>query len=308
MLKLVFHRWQRLLTLALFGSLLSGPIQARPVTDALGQVHQVPDHPSRVVTLSEIDLDIALALGITPIGAVNGRGQSALPRYLAAAGGQKVPSIGALDNPNLELVLALEPDLILTGPLKPDQLALLNQIAPTLVTANWGAPWQETLHRVAGILNRQAEATSFMARYEARLAQARQQLAPHQGESLSIVRWNPKGPAYMHRDAFASRVIQQLGLVRPPQQQEPGHTHSPSLSLESLARLDGDWLVIGTLSTSGEAVDAMEQAAQSPAFRQMGAIQRGHYGRVDGSLWTSVGGPLAALQVIEDVEQLLSPR
>ena len=103
-------------------------------------------------------------------------------------------------------------------------------------------------------------------------------------------------------------MIQQLGLVRPPQQQEPGHTHSPSLSLESLARLDGDWLVIGTLSTSGEAVDAMEQAAQSPAFRQMGAIQRGHYGRVDGSLWTSVGGPLAALQVIEDVEQLLSPR
>ena len=42
MLKLVFHRWQRLLTLALFGSLLSGPIQARPVTDALLRVSELP--------------------------------------------------------------------------------------------------------------------------------------------------------------------------------------------------------------------------------------------------------------------------
>jgi len=109
----------------------------------------------------------------------------------------------------------------------------------------------------------------------------------------------------MFKDAFASTVIEDIGLTRPAHQQDPGHTHSMALSLESLELLDADWLVIGTLATSGEAVEAMRQAEQTPAFGQLSALQSKRFGAVDGSLWTSVGGPLAALQVIEDVERLL---
>ena len=201
----------------------------------------------------------------------------------------------------------MQPDLILSGPLKPEMHAVLDQIAPTLVTGQWGTPWQEVLRRSATILNREAQAHAFLERYRQRVAQIRQQLAAHQGQSLSIVRWNPKGPSYMYKDAFASRVAQELGLVRPAHQQEAGHTHSPALSLEALERLDGDWLVIGTLSATGEAVDAMHQATTLPAFRQLGAIRNQHYRAVDGSLWTSVGDPLAAMQVMTDLQQLLAP-
>jgi iron complex transport system substrate-binding protein len=49
----------------------------------------------------------------------------------------------------------------------------------------------------------------------------------------------------------------------------------------------------------------MRQAERTPAFGRLTAIQAKRFGMVDGSLWTSVGGPLAALQVIEDVETLL---
>jgi len=49
----------------------------------------------------------------------------------------------------------------------------------------------------------------------------------------------------------------------------------------------------------------MHQAEQTPAFRQLSAIQAKRFGAVDGSLWTSLGGPMAALQVIEDIEALL---
>ena len=296
------------LTIALIAGLmtLSAHAATRQVEDAFGNTVTVPAEPERVVTLNEIDLDTALTLGVTPIGTVNGRGQAAPPRYLEG----KVPSgikvVGDLDNPNLETLLELEPDLILTGPVKPEQLAILNEIAPTVTTFKWAEPWQSSMQRTAHVLNKDAEAKAFLDRYEARAAEARERLKDHQGETFSIVRWNPKGPSYMFKDAFSSTVVEDVGLVRPAHQQDPGHTHSMALSLESLELLDADWLVIGTLATSGEAVEALSQAEETPAFRQLSAIQAKRFAAVDGSLWTSLGGPMAALQVIEDVESIVS--
>jgi len=295
------------LTIALIAGLmtLSAHAATRQVEDAFGNTVTVPAEPERVVTLNEIDLDTALTLGVTPIGTVNGRGQAAPPRYLEG----KVPSgikvVGDLDNPNLETLLELEPDLILTGPVKPEQLAILNEIAPTVTTFKWAEPWQSSMQRTAHVLNKDAEAKAFLDRYEARAAEARERLKAHQGETFSIVRWNPKGPSYMFKDAFSSTVVEDVGLVRPAHQQDPGHTHSMALSLESLELLDADWLVIGTLATSGEAVEALSQAEETPAFRQLSSIEAKRFAAVDGSLWTSLGGPMAALQVIEDVESIV---
>ena len=300
-------KMHRSLVAVLLAGLLALPAQAdaRQMTDALGNTVTVPEQPKRVITLSEIDLDTALTLGVIPVGTINGRGQAAPPRYLDGKLPAGIEVVGDIDNPNLETLLELQPDLILTGPVKPEQLAILNEIAPTVITFNWARPWQESMQRTAQALNKEAEAKAVLERYRARVEAARQRLAAHQGETLSIVRWNPKGPSYMFKDAFASTVAEDVGLLRPAHQQDRGHTHSMALSLESLELLDADWLVIGTLATSGEAVEAMNQAEQTPAFRQLSAIQAKRFGAVDGSLWTSLGGPMAALQVIEDIEALL---
>ena len=278
----------------------------RQITDADGNTLTVPAHPTRVVVLSEIDLDAALTLGVKPVGTSNGRGQATLPRYLLDKAGAEITVVGDLGNPNLERLIDLEPDLILTGQAKPEQLLLLNEIAPTVVTGKWGEPWKQVFERSAKALGREAEAEAFLKRYAERLQESRARLAAHQGERLSIVRWNPKGPSYMHGSTFASSVVTEMGLTRPPHQIGDHTPHSAALSLESLNLLDGDWLVIGTLSTSGDAVDAMRQAEQTPAFQQLTAIRGKRFAAVDGSLWTSVGGPQAALGVIADVERLLA--
>ncbi|PTT46239.1 ABC transporter substrate-binding protein [Aeromonas sp. HMWF016] len=303
---------KRFASLAAAILILAAPLvqaqEMREVTDAFGQQVQVPVKPLRVVTLSEFDLDSALTLGLTPIGAVNGRGQPTMPRYLLEQGVSDIKVIGDLDSPNLESLIALEPDLILTGQTRPELLSLLSEIAPTVVTGKWGEPWQDMFRRTAHTLNRDKEGEVFLKSYEERLAEARSKLAKHQGESISIVRWNPKGPSFMYQGTFASSVVESMGLVRPSKQQGTGAPHSPPLSLESLNLLDADWLVIGTLSATGDAVDAMRQAEQTPAFQQLPVIKAKRFGAVDGSLWTSSGGPQAALKVIEDVEQLLATR
>ena len=278
----------------------------RSVLDANGQSIEVPEQPLRVIVLSEVYLDIALALGITPIGAVNGRGQQTLPRYLQKEVTQPIQVVGDLNRPNLELILELEPDLILTSPNRPELLALLNEIAPTVLTFNYGEPWKKTLTRTANILNKQDQAIDFMGRYQKAVNHSKSLIGNKLGQTISVVRWNPKGPAYMFKDSFASLVIADLGMRRPPRQQNPGHTHSLSLSLEALDILDADWMVIGTLSTSGEAVDAMHHAETMPAYKQLNAIKSNRYRAVDGSLWTSVGGPLAALWVMNDIVELLN--
>src|SRR5690606_16587010 len=243
-------------------SLLALPALAdtRQVEDAFGNAVTVPAEPQRIITLSESDLDSALALGVTPVGVVNGRGQATPPRYLESRMPAGVKVVGDLDNPNLETLLELEPDLILTGPVKPEQLAILNEIAPTVITFSWARPWQESMQRTAQALNREAEAKAVLERYWARIEEARKRLAGRQSGPRAIVRWSREGPSYVSRDAFSGAVVEDSGLVRPADQQGPGHTRAMALSLESLELLDADWLVIGTLATSGEAVEAMQQA------------------------------------------------
>lgn len=145
-----------LATLLMLASLTGFQAQAgsRQVIDANGQPQSVPDAPRRVVVLSELDLDSALTLGVQPVGTVNGRGQSTLPRYLLDKAGKEIAVVGDLDNPNLETLIDLEPDLILTGQTKPELLALLKEIAPTVVTGNWGEPWKTVFGRSADAMNR----------------------------------------------------------------------------------------------------------------------------------------------------------
>ena len=84
----------------------------RTVTDASGQEVPLPSHPSRVVTLSEPTTDNALALGVTPIGVVSGRGQQTVANYLVDRAGD-IPILGSIGAPNLEAIGAAHPDLIL---------------------------------------------------------------------------------------------------------------------------------------------------------------------------------------------------
>lgn len=281
----------------------------RIVVDARGMEVTVPAQPKRIVALSEADLDSLLALGVKPVGTVQGRGQTGTPRYLGdrAAG---IPIVGAINAPNIEAVLAAQPDLILAGNLADEQiLAQLRLIAPTVVTFQTGEHWRTIFQRVAETVGKTAEAQAVLQAYEARLAEVRASLGERANAEVSIVRWNAQGPVYMLPGAFSSTVIADLGLRRPAHQQSgTGTGHSPTLSLEMLDLLDADWIFVGTLAAEGEAVAAMTQVMNTPAFQQLNAVKEGHITLVDGSLWSSAIGPIAAMAILDDVEKALGSR
>lgn len=300
----MFKRSLSIVFIALACAVWSWPLgaaESRQMTDVSGETVQVPAEPQRVVALSELDFDAALALGLQPVATLKGRGQDTAPHYLGERAAD-VAIIGNFMQPSLGKLVEIQPDLILAGGIPDSRLvARLRAIAPTVVTYERGADWKGAFRHVADTLNRMPEYEQFMRDYQARIEQLQGKLPDHADTTVSIVRWNPRGPSFMLRDSFASRVIRDLGFKRPEAQRKPGAAHSPSLSLEALHLLDGDWMFVGTLRGEGEAADAMAEVRALPAFDALDAAENDHVVVVDGSLWTSTGGPLAALAILDDV-------
>lgn len=284
---------------------------ARQMLDAYGQQVELPAKAQRIIALSETDLDTLLALGIKPIGASQGRGQQGLPNYLAARA-QGIASVGTFASPVLDVMIRLQPDLILAGGIaNPQLLAQLRKIAPTVATFQVGQSWQTALKNVANALSQEDNAAQLLTQYQQRSLALRQKLVGQSKQSkqtlpsVSVVRWSAQGPSYLLRDAFASSVLADVQLPRPAAQLLGGAAHSPLLSLEALPKIDADWLLVGTFAGNQAAQEALATARSTPAFQHLQAEKKQQVRAVDGSLWTGPGGPLAAMAILQELDSMM---
>ncbi|MEV7009497.1 iron-siderophore ABC transporter substrate-binding protein [Streptosporangium sp. NPDC051022] len=274
----------------------------REVKDATGTLIKIPAEPKRVVTLTQEDLDAALALGVTPVGITNGQGMDRPPAYLADKV-QGIAVVGDLLQPVIDKVVEVKPDLILAGDMQDQQvLDQLRKITPaTVVTMAPTDDWKLSFMGIGNTLNKLAEAKKVLADYDAEIAEAKGKVKPAE---VSIVRWNPQGPSWMEKRQFSGLVAADLGLTRPKAQDKDGTAHSMPLSLEALSDIDGDWLFVSTLTADGD--KALAEVKETPAFKELKAVENGHVVSVDGSVWSTRGAPLAARVVLGDLVKALA--
>ncbi|MBD9655545.1 iron-siderophore ABC transporter substrate-binding protein [Pseudomonas sp. PDM12] len=276
---------------------------SRTVDTAFGAL-ELHGTPQRVVTLSENALDTALAVGVTPLGSVATRGGNDVSTYLKDKAGD-IKIVGTARETNLESVFALQPDLILAAPaLTRDQYQKLSLIAPTLVPkGNAFADWRQNVEFYGQALDKRPEARAAIAAVDARIEGLKGKIEP--GQVASVVRWSPQGPGVMSHHLFVGQLLGQLGFKGTAMAAElTKKPHSDALSLENLSRIDGDWLFLATLNADGD--KALEQARQQPAFARLKAVSSGHVQSVDGQIWSSGAGPLAAQVVLDDVEKAVT--
>ncbi|CAM5556609.1 ABC transporter substrate-binding protein [Streptomyces spiroverticillatus] len=287
------------------GKPAAGGTDFRTVKDATGRAVQVPAQPKRIVTLTQEDLDAVLALGIKPVGITNGQGLSEPPAYLKDKV-QGISVVGNLLQPVMDKVIQAKPDLILAGDMQDEQvLKQLREITPaTLVTMAPTDDWKLSLRGVGNAVNKLADANKVIGEYEAGAKAAGEKLGKNKGAEVSIVRWNPEGPSWMERKQFASGVALDMGLKRPKVQDKEGNAHTPALSLEKISEIDGRWLFLSTLTSDGE--KALMDVQAKPAYKELGAVKAGHVVGVNGSVWSTRGGPLAAQVVREDITKALT--
>ena len=246
------------------------------VTDSAGRQVEIPRHPKRVIALNASNLELFYAAG----GKVIGRPSTeALPDDVKAAV-QQIPAVGTTPNPNIEQIIALQPDLILGV-----NMPFHHQLLPVLEKA--GIPillqsvdnYQEIIDtlRFYGELAGQPEKADaaiakIQSRYEEILAVSKQRQAPE-----VVVVWGSPESFNMATDSsFNGDLVKRLGAVNVAGQYNLSNAQLGyvPLSMEYVARQNPDMIFLITHSPDAN-VNAKfkNELADHPAWRGLKAVQ-----------------------------------
>lgn len=273
----------------------------------------VPNSFERLVTLDSVTFESAIALGLQPIAAVTSSTSPHLQRYFNTV--QRIGFQG--DNPNLETVLSVNPDLILGLDHYQTIYAQISQIAPTvLVSFEHSGQWKDAFQAISEILGQAEARQQVTADYEQRLAEFKAAMGDRlQQTKVSVVRIYPDGVNLYLRDSFAGTVLQDAGLARPPAQdvgaaEAQGLFDNPiqvRISRELLSQADGDILFVWTSEndTRGnqDAQKKLEELQNDPVWKTLNAVQNDRVYFVP-SYWIGFG-PISANAVLDDLFKYL---
>lgn len=275
------------------------------VLTATGPV-SVPMSPLRVVTLDTAELDSAMTLGITPVGACRAAADRRLPGYWPASRLAEVADTGTVDDPDFARVRALRPELILSSRLRDDgHYATLQEIAPTVLSQSTGYPWRANFQLHAQALGRLAEANAIVAAYRGQVAQVSRALGgpgSTSGRRISLVRFVQGGRIRLYgRQSFLGTLLADLQLGRPAAQNVD--QFDVEIAPDQLDGADGDILLYGTY---GDPVAAGTTATlASPAWQALSAVRSHRAFPVDDQLWFEGIGYTGAEQVLAQLQCLL---
>jgi iron complex transport system substrate-binding protein len=291
----------------------------RTVQHPLGTT-EVPLAPTRVIALDRrAALPHLLALGVTPIGALTYESIIGTPfPPLVAEQARDVavlPVAGSADDPNLEAVAALRPDLVIgwTGGID-EKYAALSAIAPTVAVDVDFTDAAVSLRAIAAALGRDAEAeaviTAFDERRAARLREigeigdvsvvlgiGGQQFRVYQPAGSSVARWLAEAGGRLVPD-----IASAIG--------EPSGDELVLISPENLGQVTGETIVVmHNTGAAGEA--ALAELEGSPLWPTLPAVQAGRVVKVNSQ--ESVGsygfqGYDSVLDALVDQWTALGPR
>lgn len=164
------------------GSAKGAGTYPRTITHAFGTT-EIKAQPQRVATISWVNPDNVLALGVVPVGmdAVtwggNARKSTDWIDTKLSALGAKLPTLySATDGIDTDGIAASTPDVIIAAysGLTQEQYTTLSKIAPTIAypkgSVAWGTAWQDSLTLTAQALGKEAEAKKVIADVEKQVA------------------------------------------------------------------------------------------------------------------------------------------
>jgi iron complex transport system substrate-binding protein len=279
----------------------AGP--TRTVEHAMGET-KVPMAPKRVVVLDTDKLDSMVSLGLAPVGAAQAQENQTWPDYLGSALANTKP-VGTLQQPNIEAIMALKPDLILGSKFR--QAAFydkLSKIAPTVFTERVGITWKENFLLDAEALGKKEQAQQLLSAYEAR---AKEIGAKYSELQVSIVRFMPTEIRMYGPQSFSGIVLEDAGIPRPEVQQlkDQEDRRFGKLSQENIAKADGD--AIFYTAYGENAAKAQAEVTGGPLWKNLKAVKSGNAHNVDDEIWMTGIGVTAAGKILDDLDKYLAP-
>lgn len=273
----------------------------RMVEHAMGDT-EIDGPPKRIVVLDTGELDSAMTLGVTPVGSVEAVEGLGFPSYLE--GTEEIENVGTIEQPNLEKIAALEPDLILSSKLRHEKIYdQLSRIAPTVFTETVGVTWKENFGLHAEALNKTGEARRVEKDYRSRIEEFEQAMGDGLGGTeVSVVRFTPGDTRIYQKENFIGTVLEDAGLPRPPSQ-DVEEFALLNVSAEFIPKMGGD--VIFVTVYADEEDTAKEEITSDPLWQKLEAVQEDRVYEVSDDLWMLGLGYTAADGVMDDLEKHL---
>lgn len=280
----------------------------RIVQHAMGET-EVACTSQRIVTLGQDATDAVLALGVTPIGAVDPWGG----RWYAYLGDRmaNVVSLGMETEPNLETIVSLRPDLILGSQLRHEAIyEQLRQIAPTIFAETIGRTWKENFQLYAQALCRETEGERIIAAWNDRIADFQAQMGERLKTEVSLIRFRAD-EVRIYTTGFPGSVLREAGLSRPESQQVDDWETAPQvlvLNKEQIPMMDGD-ILFYMVSNWGDdqGSQIMEEWTGHPLWKTLKAVQNNAVHPVNEEHWNLGGGVLAANRMLDDLYHFFLP-
>ncbi|RVT84343.1 iron-siderophore ABC transporter substrate-binding protein [Rhodobacteraceae bacterium CCMM004] len=293
---------RRLFLTAAAALLLAPAVHAGTVTHAMGDT-DVPDAPERVVVLTNEGTEAVLALGVTPVGAATSWNGDPWYAHIAPRMDDVAP-LGKESAINLELVAALEPDLILGNKQRHEEIyRQLSAIAPTVLSERLRGDWMVNFALYAEALGRVEEGQAVMDRFEADVAATSAALGDSLQEEVSVIRFLPSQIRIYQKDSFSGVLLDRLGFARPENQDVDDF--ALRVGKESIPDMDGDRIFHFTWETGdGKGSAAAREALADPLWQTLSAVRAGRVHEVDDAIWNTAGGVIAADLMLKDVARI----
>jgi ABC-type Fe3+-hydroxamate transport system substrate-binding protein len=266
---------------------------ARTLTDELGRVVIVPDHPHRLVCLmpSVVDDVYALGAGDDVIAVTD------YTKYPAAA--RSKPSVGSIESPSIETILSLHPDLVLeSGEMsRPETVDALGRLGiPVFVVAPHGVEGiYRSIASLGRALNREEAARGLVDSLRGREAAVRRRVSGQPAVSVLMpVGYNPIISIGKH--AFITELIEIAG----------GHSITsdlpqewPQVSLETVLERAPEALLLVRGSEM-----SIERLRAQPGWENLPAVKNHRVYYVDDRI--DLPSP-AAFDALEELAQQFHP-
>ncbi|WP_256992199.1 iron-hydroxamate ABC transporter substrate-binding protein [Paenibacillus sp. XY044] len=233
---------------------------------------QVPEHPQRIVDLTNFYTGYFLELGVKPVGILEGAMEN--PYFEGMLDG--VESIG--NEPSPEKILSLKPDLIITYT-GTDGIDKLEQIAPVVAIEYGKKNYKDQMIDFGKLTGKEAEAKAWAEQWENKIDELKPKIQEAVGsKTVSILNPYAKGLyVFGHNYGRGGEIIYgEFGLKAPPEAQKEAidsGTGWATISMETLPEFAGD--IIFTCPWSGDTSDP-NIVYDNPVWKSLPAVKAGH--------------------------------
>lgn len=264
----------------------------------------IPVKAQRVVALQY--LGPMLSIGVKPIGALKGHMEG--PDMEPLVSGIEV--VGDYDAYNLEKILELQPDMILTGTEVEQQVyEKLTKIAPVVAIAFDQYDVYGHVQKVAEALGREEEGKAWEQKYKAKVEEARKLVHAKVGKDETVAALNVRAKTIKMYGArnMGHVLYNDLQLTPPPliksEIDKDPLFWSKDVSMELLPEYAADHIFL-MLFPGEDAAQYLKEIEQSSLWKNLPAVKNNHVYVVDVDRWLGYDPILIEKQLDEAVQDL----